>query len=100
MPVIIDRASADLLAAEGATCLDTDQATATRDGRPVPWPTADEPGQDSPILVFGSSDSLVRAVAERLERLGLPAWQVRPAPERPGAGRPAGYGAARRPSRG
>ena len=76
MPVIIDRASADRLAAEGATCLDADQATATRDGRPVPWPTADEAGRDSPILVFGSSGAAVRSVAERLERLGLPAWQV------------------------
>lgn len=86
MPVIIDRASAVRLAAEGATCLDTDQATATRDGCLVPWPTADEAGQDSPILVFGSSDATVRGVAERLEGLGLPAWQVAPAATKSGRG--------------
>jgi hypothetical protein len=78
MPVIIDRASAGRLAAEGATCLDTDRATATRDGCPVPWPTAHQAGQASPILVFGSSGTAVRALAERLERQGLPAWQVVP----------------------
>jgi hypothetical protein len=78
--VIIDRASAARLAAEGVICFDTDTSTATRDGHPVPWPVS-RTERARPILVCGSSDGMVRLVAERLERQGLAAWQVA---ERPG----------------
>jgi hypothetical protein len=80
MPVTIDRASAARMAAEGAICFDTDTSTATRDGHPVPWPTR-RADRACPILVCGSSDDTVRAVAERLECQGLAAWQVADRPD-------------------
>jgi hypothetical protein len=75
MSVVVDRASAARLTAEGAICFDTDTSTATRDGRPVPWPVG-RAQRATPILVCGSSDGTVRLVAEQLERQGLAAWQV------------------------
>jgi hypothetical protein len=73
--VIVDRASAARLAAEGPICFDADTSTATRDGRPVPWPVS-RAERGTPILVCGSSDGTVRLIAEQMERQGLAAWQV------------------------
>ena len=75
MSVIIDAASAARLLAEGAICFDADTSAATRDGQPVRLP-AGTAGTGCPVLVCGSSAATVRTAVARLERWGLPAWQV------------------------
>lgn len=85
MGVSIDCASAARLVAEGAIWFDADTSVATCDGLPVRLP-ASAAEELRPILVWGSSDHVVRAIADRLERRGLAAWQVIPV----GRGRPPG----------
>lgn len=85
MSVSIDCGSAARLVAEGAIWFDADTSVATCDGLPVRLP-ASAAGELRPILVWGSSGHVVRAVVDRLERRGLAAWRVIPV----GRGQPAG----------
>lgn len=74
MTVAVNCATAAVLIAEGAICLDADQGVATREGRMVAIPSV-EAHCGAPILVCGSA-SAVNDVAQALEAEGLPAWRV------------------------
>lgn len=73
--VVIDSRSAALLFAEGAICFDTDTGSATCEGRQVVLPSGPDT-MTRPILVCGHAPSSRTMVADHLEALGLPAWQV------------------------
>jgi hypothetical protein len=94
MGVSIDCASAARLVAEGAIWFDADTSAATCDGLPVRVPPS-AAEELRPILVWGSSDHVARAAADRLGRRGLAAWQViGGAPGRPPADQGGGPGAS------
>lgn len=73
--VVIDSQSAALLLAEGAICFDTDTGSAMCEGKPVVLPSGPET-LTRPVLVCGSTTLPRTIVADHLETLGLPAWQV------------------------
>jgi hypothetical protein len=73
--VNIDPASATRLLAEGAIHFDTDDGSATCEGRPIQLPCA-AGSLNRPILVAGSCGAAVEAMAQELLARGLPAWKV------------------------
>jgi hypothetical protein len=73
--VTIDPASATRLLAEGAIRFDTDDGSVTCEGRPIQLPCA-AGSLKRPILVSGSCEAAVEAVAQELQARGLPAWRV------------------------